>query len=73
MRRSPTLEARITRFACDLFIAGVPLGVACRAAEQALSPQLPGYHERRGIGGMHHDCEDPDIYLDDSSIWDEGE
>jgi hypothetical protein len=63
------LDSRVTRFACDLFIAGVPLGAACRAAEQVLNPQLPGYKERRGIGGMHQDCESPDIYDDDSSEW----
>ena len=67
------LEERIAQFASRLFVGGVPLGEACEMAEQVLAPKLPGYKERHGIGGMHHDCEDPDIYLDDSSIWDEGE
>jgi hypothetical protein len=70
MWRSTALDARITRFACDLFIAGVPLGVACRAAEQVLNPQLPGYKERRGLGGMHEPLgDDSGLFDDDSSEW----
>ena len=69
MRKSATLDERISAFAAKLWIAGIPLGLACEAAEKVLNPQLPGYKERR-CGGMHQPCGDDDgLFDDDSSEW----
>jgi hypothetical protein len=70
MNKNSTLDERISAFAAKLWIAGIPLGLACEAAEQVLAPQLPGYKERR-CGGLHHPCgDDEGLYFDDSSLWD---
>ena len=73
MNKNSTLDERISAFAAKLWIAGIPLGLACEAAEKVLNPQLPGYKERR-CGGMHEPLgDDTGLYSDDSSIWDTGE
>jgi hypothetical protein len=74
MRKSATLDERISAFAAKLWIAGIPLGHACAAAEAVLNPQLPGYKERRGVGGLHQPVgDDEGLYDQDSSLWDDGE
>jgi hypothetical protein len=68
MNKNSTLDERISAFAAKLWIAGIPLGHACAAAEAVLNPQ-PKPLSYRVEGGMHQDCESPDIYDDDSSEW----